>query len=1607
MSRDRGLQTIIKAVAAAIKGSDRKAENLRGFARHLYSGGSLEDLSQYSPGALAEIAKAGWKVFAAHRPGRFHMRIVDVAGFNDSTFALIANDDMPFLVDSVLALLTDIGHYPKLVLHPLFAVTRNTSGAVTAVVSGDGKIPTSAVRESFMVIELGRIAGEDKRKQLSEALASVLSDVRTVVLDWEAMMKRLRVVIDGFKDTPPPVPVDELAESIQFLEWLVDHNFTFLGQREFRFKGNPHKSDLVPVEDSGLGILRDPEVHVLRRAGKLVAITPEVREFLLQPAPIIITKANVRGTVHRRVHMDYIGVKKFDERGKLNGELRIVGLFTSTAYNQSAIRIPLLRRKVAKIVEDSGMNPDGHSGKALQNVLETYPRDELFQVDPLVLGEIAEGIRQLGERPRTRLFVRRDKFDRFVSCLIYVPRDQYNTTVRMRIGDLLARVYEGRVSAYYPSYPEGALARIHFIIGRDEGKTPTPDLEALEAQIAELALTWDDRLRQAIFDAYDIGAATELADRYIGAFSGGYREAFEAGHALSDISKIERLKEAGDIEIEFYRLDDDDARELRLKIFHLGGPIALTDRLPILEAMGLRAVSERSYSAELRHAPAEGGMWLHDIALQASDAVAKDFAAVRPLLEESFLAVWQRQADNDGFNALVLRARMPWREVAFLRAYAKYLRQVAAMFSQRYMAQTLTTHSGIAALLRDLFAQRFDPAVTSSPQARDASAAKIIAKIEEALAGVSSLDEDRIIRRFLNAIVSTLRTNAYSPDQGAGDYPAVAFKIQSAKVDYLPEPRPYAEIFVYAPQIEGVHLRGGMIARGGLRWSDRPEDFRTEVLGLVKAQQVKNAVIVPVGSKGGFVPKLLPAGGSREEIQNEAIRCYRTFISNLLSLTDNLKGTEVIAPSNVLRYDGDDPYLVVAADKGTATFSDIANGISEDHGFWLGDAFASGGSAGYDHKKMGITARGGWEAVKRHFREMDTDIQTTPFTVIGVGDMSGDVFGNGMLLSKHIKLVAAFDHRDIFIDPDPDPAKTFAERKRLFALGRSSWQDYNKALISKGGGIFPRSLKSIPLSEEIRALTGLKGSSATPIDLIRALLKSKADLLWFGGIGTYIRASEETDDDAGDRANDALRITASELKVKVIGEGANLGITQRARIEFAARGGRVNTDAIDNSAGVNSSDLEVNIKVALGAVETAGKLTRPDRNKLLAAMTGEVAALVLRNNYRQTLAISVVERLGTSEISYQSRMMRSLEQRGLLNREIEFLPDDLTLAERNVQNKPLTRPELSVLLAYAKITLYDDLLASGLPDDPYLAYELTRYFPARLTKQYGKAIETHRLRREIIATMLANGMINRGGPTFVSRMSDETGVGSEAVGTGYIIARESFDLLSINDRVDALDNKLPGDVQLELYTLLQNILRRRTAWFITNVLPVRSLDEVIGHYREGIETVRKSLPKILPEEALRWIGDAASTWAEKGVPAALAERIAALGYLIYAPDIIIVAGRVNRPIAEVARGYFMIGNRLRIYRLAQAADDIEQADYFERLAVNRARDGLFESQRMLAAEALGAKGPTDKVLDKWLEANAGHIDRCERRISELLSTGEFNLAKLTVATSYMRDLLQA
>jgi glutamate dehydrogenase len=1600
---DNARATLIREAA----GSMQPGKTPRPFAELLFDHTNIEDLANYDATSLAFLAEQAWEHVQRRTARSADIRVINpmMPDGREISVLEVLNDNMPFLFDSTMAELAEQSIEVTLVAHPIIAVERDEQGKLLRFYGETLTEGAKGERESLIHFHIARLDSGADRRRLIDGLTKTLNDVRACVTDWRAMRARVEQAIKTFNSNPPPLPIDEVAEASRFLQWLCADNFTFLGLREYRFSSDIDAADEISTGE-GLGILRDPDVKVLRRGTEMVVMTPEIREFMREPTVLMVVKANVDSRVHRRVRMDYVGIKLYTPDGRLEGELRVVGLFTSGAYTRSARQIPYVRHKVAQVLQRAGFDQDSHSGKAVLHILEEYPRDELFQVDAETLYNFVMEILLLYERPRVRALARADKFERFVSIIVFIPREKYDTDVRTRVAAFLAKVYEGTPAASYASFPEGPLARVHYIIARFEGETPVIDRVMLEAEISAIAATWGDKLRAALATSTDGVRARMLANCYARAFTGGYTEVYGASQAVADITTIETLTPAGPVAISVHPIEGErDATRFGLKVFSHGAPLSLSYRVPVIENHGLRVVNERTYQIQPNATPAPAPVWLHDMTIETNDGKPVVISAeFKHRLEASMMAVGRDHAESDGYNALILRTTLDWREISTIRALSRYLRQIRAPFSQDYMWETLRNNAATTASIAALFRARFDPHLVATEAERSTRETTLLAEIEEQLKSVASLDEDRILRLFTNLVQATIRTNLWQIGPDGHPRPVISFKFEARKIEELPAPRPLYEIFVYSPRVEGIHLRFGKVARGGLRWSDRPQDFRTEILGLVKAQQVKNAVIVPVGAKGGFVPKRLPPPSNRDAWMAEGTETYRIFIRSLLELTDDLDGDTVVPPDNTVRHDGDDPYLVVAADKGTATFSDIANAISTEKGHWLGDAFASGGSQGYDHKKMGITARGAWEAVKRHFREFGTDIRTVPFTAAGVGDMSGDVFGNGMLLSPATRLVAAFDHRDIFIDPSPDPAISHAERLRMFNLPRSSWQDYDKSLISQGGGVFSRSLKAIPLALEVRALLDLDKPQATPFEVMRAILKARVDLLWFGGIGTYIRALGESDDQVGDRTNDPIRITGSDVRARVIGEGANLGATQRGRIEAAQKGIKLNTDAIDNSAGVNTSDVEVNLKIALARPERDGRLSPSDRTSLLAAMTEEVGLLVLPNNYLQTLALSLAERKGVAENGFLARLMQSLEQRGLLDRAVEFLPDDVAIAERTRRGQPFTRPELAVLLAYAKLTLYDDLLASGVPDDPYLARELSQYFPDAVRDKFPDSVEFHRLRREIISTNLANAVINRGGPACVVRLIDETDADVPTIAMAFAAVDESYGLNRLYDAIDALDNTIDGQLQLGLYTAVQDLLHSRVVWYVRNVDFSAGLEAVISRFGPSIREIAVGLDNSLPQDIQARRSKRRQDLSDGGVPAELAGELADLDALVSAPDIVTVSGRTNRAIGDTATTFFAAETNFRLDRIIAAARGVSANEFFERLAIDRAVDQIAAAERRLVADMLATGQSGQQAAENWLAAHP-KATRIRRSVEEIATSG-LTLAKLTVAANLLGDLVK-
>ncbi len=1581
-----------------------QAPQVEEFVRRYYGWVPPEDLSDRSLVDVYGSAVTHWSFVRQRTPGSAKIRVYNPQfeehGWQSThTVIEIVNDDMPFLVDSTRMEIIRQGYAIHLMLHPIVKVRRDEKGRLTEVLPPDSDLD-GALSESVIRVEIDRQTEPEVLEEISDRLHRVLGDVRAAIEDWPRMLERTRGIISGFEGNPPPVDPEDLAETRAFLEWITNNNFSFLGYREYDLITENGEEALRSVPGSGLGILRETDSNPTSHS--FAKLTPEVRKLAHAPHPLNLTKANSRATVHRPSYLDYVGVKKFDENGKVTGERRFLGLYTFSAYSASSLDIPIVRRKVRYVLDRAGFPPGSHSEKDLMEILETYPRDELLQITKEELFEISMGILHLQERQHVRLFVRRDTYGRFLSCLVYVPRDVYNTEIRQRMQDILKQAFDGTNLEFDARLSESVLARLHFVVYTRPGEVPDYDVDEIEARLIEATRSWTDTLYAALIEGCGEERGVELFRKYHEAFPPGYRDDYLARMAVADIRRIESLASENDLGMSLYHPLEASEDFLRFRLYRCGNPISLSEVLPLLEDMGVKVADQRPYKIE---SAGSSPVWIHDFGLVHEGRGELQTGEVKEIFQDAFARAWRGAVENDGFNRLVLRARMTWHEITILRAYCKYLRQAGTTFSQAYMEDTLSANPHIARLLVDLFEARFDP---SRQEHAEEETDRLTLEIEEALDAVVSLDEDRIIRNFLDVLLATVRTNYYQSTPEGEPKPYLSFKFDPSNITVLPLPRPMFEIFVYSPRAEGVHLRGGKVARGGIRWSDRREDFRTEILGLMKAQTVKNAVIVPVGAKGGFVVKQPPTEGGREALMQEVVACYRTLICGMLDLTDNLLDGGVDPPPEVVRYDDNDSYLVVAADKGTATFSDIANGISAEYGFWLGDAFASGGSAGYDHKKMGITARGAWESVERHFRELGVDTQTTDFTAVGIGDMSGDVFGNGMLLSRHIKLVGAFNHMHIFLDPDPDSETSFEERQRLFDLERSSWSDYNTDLISQGGGVFSRSAKSIPLSPEVKQLLGVEAETLAPNEVIRALLKARVDLLFNGGIGTYVKASAETAADVGDRSSDALRVDANELGCRVVGEGGNLGFTQRGRIEYALGGGRVYMDAVDNSAGVDCSDHEVNIKILLDAVVKNGDMTEKQRNNLLAEMTEEVAELVLRDNYQQTLAISKAATLAHPMVDVHTRYIRTLEQSGGLNRELEFLPSDEALADRRSNGRGLTTPELAILLSYSKITLYKDLLGSDVLEDPYLSSEMQRYFPTPLRERFSEQIREHRLRRELTATHVTNSLVNRGGPSFAFRLGEETGATPPDITRAYTAAREIFDMRSLWMEIEALDNRVEAETQMKMFLDARKLLERATRWLLRNRRPPLDISATISHFSEGAAELAGRIQQFMLDDDREALERATEQLVEAKVSPELARRAASLGAMFSALDIVDVAFQTGQSLETTAEVYFTLGDRLKLHWLRSYVEDLPRDDRWRALARAALRDDLYNQQASLTAEVLHGvpeELSAAEMIDAWVDANRVLVERALQVLADINSSGVFDLSTLSVSLREIRNLI--
>jgi len=1580
------------------------ADDLPALLRRYYWSEPAAEVLGREPRALADLALGHVAAARIRTPGA---ALVDVLRTADGVPVIrLATDDMPYLVDSVTAEVVRQGVGIAHVVHPVLVVRRDVRGRLLAFCDSAGPegCGADALAESWMAVVLDGPLDEEAAGDLVAGLRTVLDDVRSVHEDGPRLRARLLDLAGELEtragEAPPAVgadPADDPAEAAALLRWLADGNVVLLGARDVDLAG---EAAARAVPGSGLGVLRsDPDQRGPSSAPEAAQVPG--RHLLT------VTKADARSTVHRRAWLDLVALTL--PHGDGSRQHRFVGLFPSSAYTASVLDVPLVRRRVAEVIARSGVPADSHTGKELLEVLETYPRDELLQVGTDELLPVADAVLHLQERRQTRLFLRQDPTGRFWSAVVYLPRDRYTTEVRTRMQQLLLERLGGTSIEYTARSTESVLARLHFVVRLPVSRTGRPgptvvDTEALQAELAGAARSWTDDLADALVARH--GADGEpLFARVADAFPAAYQDDFPAERAVDDLARLEELA-PGQLALRLWTPAGAGPGERRLTVYRVGERLLLSDVLPLLQHMGVSVVDERPYEID-RIGGARS--WIYDFGVAVP---AVDLPLLRSLPErftDALGAVWRGDAEDDGLGALVMLAGLNWRQVGVVRAYVQWLRQAGLPFSQAYVESALAAHPDVVSRLVALFEARFSPRTTGN---RDERQAVLTESLRRSIGEVESLDADRVLSSLLAAITATQRTTYYA--MSAPPHPVLALKIDPASVPDLPEPRPAREVWVSSPRVMGIHLRFGAVARGGLRWSDRREDLRTEVLGLVKAQLVKNTVIVPTGAKGGFVVKRPPADPSREAQLAEGQACYQIFIGALLSLTDDLVDGAVVPAARVVRHDGDDTYLVVAADKGTATFSDLANSISVERGYWLGDAFASGGSVGYDHKAMGITARGAWESVTRHFRELDLDVQRQDFTVVGVGDMSGDVFGNAMLLSEHIRLLAAFDHRHVFVDPSPDAAASVAERRRLFDLPRSSWADHDPALISAGGGVWPRTAKSVPVSEQMRAALGLpeEVGALSPEELIRAILLAPADLLFNGGIGTYVKAATESAADVGDKANDAVRVDGGRLRVRVVGEGGNLGLTQRGRIEYALAGGRVNTDAIDNSAGVDTSDHEVNIKIALNAVVARGALDAESRAALLGEMTDEVAAAVLTDNHAQNVTLAAETASTRSLLDAHQRFLRALERSGRLQRAVEALPDDRQLAERRRDGQGLTGPELSVLLAYAKLDTDAAVLGSSLPDDPALDRLLVEYFPRALRERFPEAVAGHPLRREIVATALTNRAVNVAGVTGLYRLSEESGVPPATVVRAHAVARAVFDVDRMWDAVRPMDNQVPAAVQVELRGEATRLAERGTRWLLrqrdATVEPPLPLGDVTDRFGPAVVAVRAGLPGWL-------LGAEADTYAaraerlrEAGVPGELAAEVAAAPLMPAALDLAVVAERTGAPVELAGRVMQCLSERLGLVPLRELVTALPRDRRWPSMARASLRDDLAFEQASLTEDVLGLRSRDDEdphaLVATWADGWDAAQGRAAAQLADIAGGDRQELAELLVAARTLRGL---
>ncbi|MGL5719219.1 MAG: NAD-glutamate dehydrogenase [Alphaproteobacteria bacterium] len=1600
--RDEKIEAILTGALSKI--SQDKTDVFRAFVGELYHNLASYDLDEKDPAYLSEVALQAWDFLQTRASGTPKIHISNQTFEEEGqsfqrTIIEVVHDNLSFLVDSIAAFLNAKGLSLNFVLHPVLRVARDSRGNLLSLCSPREISCTGSIDESFIRYETTEHILPSAFSGVKAQILAILEDIQLAVGDWQEMRAKVQEALGDLERYPASQKDEAFRETLDFLSWLGDHHFTFLGYCAYRFR---EENSLIQGVDAqaGLGILRAPERQKLQVVFEGVRRKPENIQFLLESQPLIITKTSQRSTIHRIDFMDCIGVKQFDAKGHVVGFHQFLGLFTSSAYNQSARDIPLLRYKISQVLKQTGLAPNWHDGKALIHVLETLPREELLQSSVPELYELSFSVLQLQERQRLSFFMRPDQFGRYLSCFIYIPRERYGATLRKKMGEMLEKIFQGKISSWNIHLGDLAFARLHYIISLPaEFEIAAYDTQAIEKQLFQQLFTWGDFFKKSVKKRYGDEAGEGLFNQYGEAFSRAYQDQFDAEEAMRDIEFIEAALQQDSLQVSLKQIEASSGATLQIKLYNPHSIIFLSNILPVFEQMGLKVTTEIPFKVLLqgRQEP----FWIHSLEVFPLLSGRVPSAAEQALFLEAFLKIWHQEAENDGFNRLVLEAGLTWRECQILRTYSRYLKQLNTPFSQAYIEQVLAKEPDIVRELVAFFCLRFSPDVEGD---RESACLEKQAALEKLLDGVTNSDEDRILRRFLNLITATVRTNFYQTDATGAVKPYLSLKLHSQRVDESPRPVPLYEIFVYAAQFEAIHLRGGKVARGGIRWSDRPEDYRTELHDLWKTQTVKNAVIVPVGSKGAFVVKKTDAP-TREAWLEEGIQCYKRFMRALLELTDNWVKGKLVSPEKTVRYDDEDPYLVVAADKGTATFSDIANQISHEFNFWLGDAFASGGSVGYDHKKMGITARGAWKSVEHHFKALGVNVSKDPVTVVGVGDMSGDVFGNGMLLSKSLKLVAAFNHQHIFLDPTPHPLKSYEERKRLFELPRSTWMEYQPNLISEGGGVFERSAKRISLSPEVKAMLQVKEDSLTPQELIRCLLKIQVDLLWFGGIGTFVKASHENNAEVGDKANDACRVDGRDIQAKVIAEGANLGLTQGGRIEYALKGGNLNTDALDNSAGVDCSDHEVNIKILFRPLLEQQTLPLEARNQLLESMTDEVARLVLQDNYWQNQAVSLAHAHAPYLLEEHRFLIQDLERLQGLDRSVENLPDEAELSRRQSLQMGLTKPELCVLLAYAKIYLYQEVLYSDVVDDPALVPMLVQYFPEILASKFQEAILQHALRREIIATHVSNLIVNTTGPTFVFEIARLTGQPIPRILKAILIVRHILQLESVEDTLEQLPLNLT--LHQQIMWEVNRAVKVSTNWFLGNEKLDSKIEAIITPYQKQFKTLSEVLLNILPESHRQKLDARAEQLASSGLPRAFAQQLILLHLFSLSGDIVQVASKLTLPVQDVAWVYHTVGESLGLRWLWETAYAFPAETYWLRTAFRSIREEVQAAHRSFVSNilAFAEKGRSvEQAIEAWEQAYHEPHQRYQIFLKQMMANTVIDLGSLVILNQKLRQL---